>query len=91
VKGISFGVKRGEIFSLLGVNGAGKTTIFKCLVGDVLVSGGHVKLIKDDVRKFYRRPWTLHDKVGYCPQYNCLDPYLDVNQTLSLFAKLSGV
>jgi len=33
VNGTSFGVKKGEIFTLLGVNGAGKTTTFKCLVG----------------------------------------------------------
>lgn len=33
VKGTSFGVKRGEVFSLLGVNGAGKSTTFGCLVG----------------------------------------------------------
>ena len=33
VKGISFGVKRGEVFSLLGVNGAGKSSTFNCLVG----------------------------------------------------------
>ena len=33
VRGTSFGVKAGECFSLLGVNGAGKTSTFNCLVG----------------------------------------------------------
>lgn len=33
---ISFGIKNGECFSLLGVNGAGKTTAFKILSGDIV-------------------------------------------------------
>ena len=44
VKGTSFGVKSGECFSLLGVNGAGKTSTFNCLVGQENVSGGAVYL-----------------------------------------------
>ena len=40
VKGTSFGVKAGECFSLLGINGAGKTSTFNCLVGQEDISGG---------------------------------------------------
>ena len=40
MKGTSFGVKTGECFSLLGVNGAGKTSTFNCLVGEEDISGG---------------------------------------------------
>ena len=78
VKGISFGVQRGEVFSLLGVNGAGKTSTFKCLVGDESVSGGTVQVANTDQRRIYGRPWRLHGMIGYCPQYNCIDPYLTV-------------
>ena len=40
VRGTSFGVRRGEVFTLLGVYGAGKSSTFKCLVGVEPVSGG---------------------------------------------------
>jgi ABC-type multidrug transport system ATPase subunit len=33
---ISLGIKKGDVFGLLGVNGAGKTTTFKMLTGDVI-------------------------------------------------------
>lgn len=40
VRGISFAVNKGECFGLLGVNGAGKTTSFKILTGEVVPSHG---------------------------------------------------
>ena len=44
IRGVSFGVKKGEVFTLLGVNGAGKSSIFKCLIGQEYISGGDVEL-----------------------------------------------
>ena len=41
---ISMGVKDGECFGLLGVNGAGKTSCFKMLTGDEMISSGHAYL-----------------------------------------------
>ena len=40
VKELSFGVKSGECFGLLGINGAGKTTTFRMLTGDETASKG---------------------------------------------------
>lgn len=40
VKGISFSVNHGECFGLLGVNGAGKTSTFSMLTGELVASGG---------------------------------------------------
>ena len=40
VDDISFGIKHGECFTLLGANGAGKTTIFKMMTGDVKPTAG---------------------------------------------------
>ena len=37
---LSFGVRRGECFGLLGINGAGKTTVFQMLTGDILPTSG---------------------------------------------------
>mmetsp|Transcript_84295 Transcript_84295/g.116486 ORF Transcript_84295/g.116486 Transcript_84295/m.116486 type:complete len:89 (+) Transcript_84295:4108-4374(+) len=44
VKGVSFGVARGETFALLGVNGAGKSSTFNCMMGKETISGGTVWL-----------------------------------------------
>ena len=38
VKNISFGLEYGECFALLGISGAGKTTLFKCLTGEIYPS-----------------------------------------------------
>lgn len=40
VDNISFGIKKGELFTLLGVNGAGKTTTFKILSGEIKPTSG---------------------------------------------------
>ena len=78
MRGISFGVKQGEVFSLLGVNGAGKTSTFRCMVGDETISGGSIKLNGTAVEEYFRKPWLLDEIVGYCPQYDCIDPKLTV-------------
>lgn len=35
VKSVSFGLEYGECFALLGVSGAGKTSVFKCMTGEI--------------------------------------------------------
>jgi ABC-type multidrug transport system ATPase subunit len=40
VDGVSFGVKAGEIFALLGVTGSGKTSVFNMILGEENLSGG---------------------------------------------------
>ncbi len=40
VDNMSFGVKKGEVFGLLGVNGAGKSTTFKMLSGEITSTSG---------------------------------------------------
>jgi len=91
VRGVSFGVSKGECFGLLGVNGAGKSSTFKCLAGDEKISGGITTLNGVNVRYLYQKPWKMHGVLGYCPQYNCIDRNLTVRQTLTLFAGLSGI
>ena len=80
VKGTSFAVKTGEVFSLLGVNGAGKTSTFECLVGQSRISGGIVLLDDVSIDEYVGQPQRLHGLVGYCPQRNIFDGYLTVKQ-----------
>ena len=49
LKGVSFEVKRGEIFGLLGGNGAGKTTLSQVVAGGLPVSEGRVELLGEDL------------------------------------------
>ena len=49
VENVSFGLEYGECFALLGVSGAGKSTTFKCLVGEEIPSFGEVAVNGFDV------------------------------------------
>ena len=51
VQNISIGVDYGECFALLGVNGAGKSTIFKSLTRDVIPTSGEISIAGYDVVK----------------------------------------
>ena len=50
VKGISLSVARGEIVTLIGANGAGKTSTLKAIVGLVPMAGGSIRVFERDVR-----------------------------------------
>jgi len=49
VKNVSFGLEFGECFALLGVSGAGKTTLFKCLTGEIRPTSGQLTIQGYDV------------------------------------------
>jgi ABC-type multidrug transport system ATPase subunit len=49
VKKVSFGLEFGECFALLGVSGAGKTTLFKTMTGEVYPSSGQLTINGFDV------------------------------------------
>ena len=50
VNGISLAIPTGECFGLLGVNGAGKTTVFKMLSGDITPTSGNAVLFGYDIK-----------------------------------------
>lgn len=64
VDNLSFGVNKGECFSLLGVNGAGKSTIFKMLTGEEAPSGGKISYQGMGLKKNFEHVRHL---IGYCP------------------------
>jgi lipopolysaccharide export system ATP-binding protein len=67
VRGVSLGLRRGEIVALFGPNGAGKTTTFYMLVGFIRPDGGRIELAGQDVTRLpmYRRARL---GLGYLPQ-----------------------
>ncbi|XP_010120287.1 PREDICTED: ATP-binding cassette sub-family A member 12 [Chlamydotis macqueenii] len=90
VKNISLGVPAGECFGLLGVNGAGKTTIFKMLTGDIGASSGRLR-VQDhsgSLNDISEAHWSLF---GYCPQEDALDDLLTVEEHMYYYARLHGI
>ena len=59
VDGVSFEVKEGEIFGLLGVNGAGKTTIFRMIMGLLEPTSGNITYRGKPI------DYTVTDEIGF--------------------------
>jgi drug efflux transport system ATP-binding protein len=88
VKGVSFSVRRGEIFGLLGANGAGKSTTFRMLCGLLPVSAGYVQVAGLDLRKAAAQ---ARARLGYMAQRFSLYADLSVLQNLRFFASAYGL
>ncbi len=88
VKGISFDVTRGEVFGLLGANGAGKTTMFRILCGLLPASGGTLQVAGVDVRKTAA---AARARIGYMSQKFSLYGTLSVADNLRFFSSAYGL
>jgi ABC-2 type transport system ATP-binding protein len=82
VDGVSFEVRRGEVFGLLGPNGAGKTTTVEILEGLRRPDGGGVTVLGIDVA---RHPDALKERIGVSLQTAAVYPKLTVVEVLDLF------
>lgn len=85
---ISFDVKRGELFGLIGPDGAGKTTLFRLLTTLLKPDAGSATVDGYDIVKEYR---LIRSRVGYMPGRFSLYPDLSVEENLQFFAALFGV
>lgn len=83
VDAISFSVRQGEIFGLIGPDGAGKTSIFRVLTTLLLPDGGSAIVDGFDVVRDYRQ---IRSRVGYMPGRFSLYPDLSVEENLTFFA-----
>jgi len=85
VDGISFNVKRGEVFAFLGPNGAGKTTTVEMLECLKTPTSGSVNLLGLDIRK---DEMAIKEKIGVLPQsFNAFD-YLSVRENIDYFGQM---
>ncbi|XP_058116847.1 phospholipid-transporting ATPase ABCA3-like [Anopheles coustani] len=89
VKQISFAVKRGECFGLLGMNGAGKTTVFQMLSRNLPISDGQIYLQHCEVQQ--ANPLEYREQYGYCPQIDMLLDFLTVYQTIDYCASIKNI
>ena len=88
VKNISFTVNYGECFGLLGLNGAGKTTIFKAITEEHSPTHGSLYINGLNLAKNFDRVKLMF---GYCPQFDAIFPYMSVYENLEFYSRIKGV
>ena len=88
VDGVSFRVAEGEIFGLLGANGAGKTTVIKMLVGLLQPTGGTGYVAGMGMLHASR---TIKERIGYMSQVFSLYGDLTVVENIRLYAGIYGL
>nr|XP_051692154.1 ATP-binding cassette sub-family A member 17 isoform X2 [Oryctolagus cuniculus]XP_051692155.1 ATP-binding cassette sub-family A member 17 isoform X2 [Oryctolagus cuniculus]XP_051692156.1 ATP-binding cassette sub-family A member 17 isoform X2 [Oryctolagus cuniculus]XP_051692157.1 ATP-binding cassette sub-family A member 17 isoform X2 [Oryctolagus cuniculus]XP_051692158.1 ATP-binding cassette sub-family A member 17 isoform X2 [Oryctolagus cuniculus]XP_051692159.1 ATP-binding cassette sub-famil len=88
VNKVSFTVQAKECFGLLGLNGAGKTSIFKMLAGEKPITSGEAFVrgisISSDLERV--RKW-----IGYCPQFDALLNFMTGRETLVMYSRIRGI
>ena len=85
VKSLSFEVEKGELFGIIGPDGAGKTSLFRMLISLLLPDGGSAVVDDCDVVKDYKQ---LRKKVGYMPGKFSLYQDLTIEENLQFFATI---
>ena len=88
VDGISFDVKKGEIFGFLGANGAGKTTAMRMLCGLSLPTSGIASVAGFDV---YKQNEQIKRSIGYMSQKFSLYEDLTVKENIRFYAGIYGM
>jgi ABC-2 type transport system ATP-binding protein len=82
---VTFEVKPGELYGVIGPDGSGKTTLFRILVTLLLPDAGTARVLGRDVVKEF---WDLRTRIGYMPGRFSLYPDLSVVENLNFFASL---
>jgi ABC-2 type transport system ATP-binding protein len=88
VDGISFSVKKGEIFGILGPNGAGKTTTLEIMETLKQLTSGEVAIDGYDVTK---HPWEVKRRIGVQLQASAFYPEVQLTELLDMFAAMYDV
>lgn len=86
IEGVTFSVKRGSVFAIIGHNGAGKTTTINCILDLVHPDGGQVKMLGHD----HRDP-ASRARVGYLPERPYFFEHLTGRELLNFYARLLGL
>jgi len=87
LKGVSFTVKRGSIFALLGSNGAGKTTTVKILSTLINADSGHIKIDGINIKNVKK----VREKISLTGQYAAVDEGLTGKENMQMICALRDV
>ena len=88
VNGVDLAIPKGEVFGLVGPDGAGKTTVLRLLTGLLDADGGRAVVAGFDVAK---DPDAVRDRIGYMAQKFGLYGDLTVEENMDFYADLFGV
>src|SRR5213593_2267477 len=88
LSGVELDVHRGEMFGLIGPDGAGKTTAIRLMCGLLHADGGEIRVLGYDPVRDHRR---LTDSVGYLSQRFSLYGDLSVDENIAFFAEIHGM
>ena len=88
--GVNINIEKGEIVSVIGRNGVGKSTLIKTLTGLIKTSEGKIYLEDKDITrtKSYERAWK---GVGYVPQGHMVFPRLTVEENLMMGENINPI
>jgi len=87
LSGVSFRVNQGELFGVIGPDGAGKTTLFRIIISLMLSDSGSVSLWGLDPDKDYKK---VRQIIGYMPGHFSLYEDLSIEENLRFFATVFG-
>ena len=85
LNGLSFSVRKGEIFGVLGANGSGKTTLMRMMVGLLRNDGGTLTIYGESPSP------RQAAQVGYMPQLSALYQELSIRENVDFFARMYGM
>jgi ABC-2 type transport system ATP-binding protein len=88
VNNVSFDVKKGQIFGLLGPNGSGKTTMIKTLTGQFKPTMGNASVLNLDVEK---NPIQIREKVGIIPEQETPPSFLTAEEYLEFVCNIRKI
>jgi len=86
VEDVSFDVNEGEIFSIIGLNGAGKTTIMKCLLGLLDFDSGNIDIFEKGILKKEEKKL-----IGYLPEISYYPKSIKLRVLMEYYAELYGI
>ena len=88
VRDLSFSVERGEMFGLIGPDGAGKTTTIRLMCGLLKPDNGALRVLGNDPVKAHM---TVTSELGYLSQRFSLNGDLSIDENIAFFAEIHGL
>ncbi|MBI4609979.1 MAG: ABC transporter ATP-binding protein [Candidatus Rokubacteria bacterium] len=85
LKGVSLEVRAGELVTLIGANGAGKTSTLKAISGILSATAGRIVLDNEEIHRLTPRE-ILRRGIAHCPEGRRIFPYMTVRENLEMGA-----